>query len=200
MGGEFDAGYTDYQTRRSWLRKSVRRAYLRSARGLLRGPTLDFGCGVGELLAGLPAGSIGIEYNQASVEHCRRLGLDVRWYDGQADGWRLSLLQEGAGLHSMVISHVLEHFDQPMDVLSKLLVAAQRLGMERVLVIVPGRAGYRIDATHRTFVDQPMLAQAGVAEGTGFRLQAARYFPGNLRKFGDWFPHHELQALFVKGG
>lgn len=199
MSGEFDAGYTDYQTQRSWLRKSVRRVYLRSARSLLQGPTLDFGCGVGELLASLPAGSIGIEYNEASVEHCRRQGLDVRWYDGQADGWRLSLLPEGYGLRSMVISHVLEHFDEPMGILSKLLAAAQRLGIERVLVIVPGRAGYRIDATHRTFVDQPMLAQESVVEGTGFRLAMARYFPGNLRTFGDWFPHHELQVLFVLG-
>lgn len=196
MGGEFDAGYTEYQTQRSWLRKAVRRFYLHSARSLLRGPTLDFGCGVGELLAGLPAGSIGIEYNEVSVEHCRRQGLDVRWYDGYADGWRLSLLPQGSGLRSMVISHVLEHFDEPTNVLPKLLVAAQRLGIERVLVIVPGRAGYKVDATHKTFVDETMLRQEGLTEETDFQLATTRYFPGNLRVFGDWFPHHELQALF----
>ena len=47
MGGAFDAGYTEYQSQRSWLRKAVRRAYLKSALRLLRGPTLDFGCGIG---------------------------------------------------------------------------------------------------------------------------------------------------------
>lgn len=60
-----------------------------------------------------------------------------------------------------------------------------------------GRAGYRIDSTHRTFIDRAMLADAGAVEGTGFALERARYFPGNLRVIGDWFPHHELQALYL---
>ena len=198
MGGAFDAGYTEYQSRRSWLRKAVRRAYLESARSLLRGPTLDFGCGIGELLARLPSGSIGIEYNEATVAYCRERGLDVRWYDGVADDWRLSLLSESAGLKSMVISHVLEHFNAPMQILSSLLVAAKRLGIERVLVIVPGRAGYRIDATHRTFVDRSMLADHSVVKASGFELTMARHYPIDVRALGDVFPHHELQALFTR--
>ena len=67
-----------------------------------------------------------------------------------------------------------------------------------VLAIVPGRAGYRIDDTHRTFVDRAMLADPALAAGSGFALQRARYFPGDVRKLGDWVPHHELQALFVR--
>ena len=198
MADAFDAGYTEYQSQRSWLRKTVRRAYLESARSLLHGPTLDFGCGIGELLARLPSGSIGIEYNEATVAYCRERGLDVRWYDGVADDWRLSLLSESAGLKSMVISHVLEHFETPMEILSALLAAAQRLGIERVLVIVPGRAGYRIDATHRTFIDRPMLEDDSVVAASGFGLTRARHFPIDLRALGDFFPHHELQALFTR--
>ena len=196
MADAFDAGYTEYQSQRSWLRKTVRRAYLESARRLLNGPTLDFGCGIGELLARLPPGSIGIEYNEATVAYCRERGLDVRWYDGVADEWRLSLLSESDGLKSMVISHVLEHFETPMDVLSALLAAAERLGIERVLVIVPGRAGYRIDPTHRTFIDRQMLEDDSVVAASGFGLMTARHFPIDIRALGDFFPHHELQALF----
>lgn len=196
MGGAFDAGYTEYQSQRSWLRKAVRRAYLDSARSLLRGPTLDFGCGIGELLARLPPGSIGIEYNEATVAYCRERGLDVRWYDGLADDWQLSLLSESAGLKSMVISHVLEHFDAPMQILHKLLGAANALGIGCVLVIVPGPAGFRIDPTHRTFVDRPMLCDPSVVAGTGFMVANTRYFPGDIRVLGDWMPHHELQCLY----
>ncbi|MGO1071152.1 class I SAM-dependent methyltransferase [Lysobacter sp. CA199] len=196
MSGDFDASYTAYQTDRSALRRIVRRAYLRSAAAQLHGPTLDFGCGVGELLERLPAGSKGLEYNLATVAHCRARGLDVEAYDGYADDWKLTALH-GARFESMVISHVLEHLDEPAAILRRLLTAARGLGIGRVLAIVPGQAGYRIDATHRTFVDRAMLSTDEVVAGTGFKLARSRYFPGDLRGIGDWFAHHELQALFL---
>jgi hypothetical protein len=65
-------------------------------------------------------------------------------------------------------------------------------------VIVPGRAGYRIDDTHRTFVDRDMLSDPGILKKTGFRTEQVRYFPGNARVIGDWFPHHELQVLLTR--
>ena len=196
--GLFDERYTAYQTNRSSLRKWVRRAYLRRAASLLQGPTLDFGCGVGELLAKLPAGSKGLEYNLATVEYCRRAGLEVDFYDGEADHWQLGTLgPEAAGrFESMVISHVLEHLEQPREVLNALLGAAARLGMRRVVVIVPGPAGYRTDATHRTFIDLGYLQDPAIVHRTGFSLRSARHFPGNVRRLGDWLPHHELQATF----
>ena len=198
MDREFGQDYTDYQANRSLLRKWVRRAYLRSAAAQLTGPTLDFGCGVGELLERLPAGSHGLEYNQATVALCRRKGLPVDAYDGFADDWGLSVLAPGSRFDSMVVSHVLEHLEEPAQVLRRLLLAGQRLGVRRVLVIVPGRAGFRIDATHRTFVDRALLADAGVVQGSGFGMERAGYFPGNLRGIGDWFPHHELQVLYAR--
>lgn len=197
MSSEFDERYTAYQADRSAVRRMVRRLYLRSAAAQLSGPTLDFGCGVGELLARLPPGSMGLEYNPATVEWCRSKGMDVAGYDGFADDWGLSTVATDRRFESMVISHVLEHLDNPMATLSKLMVAARRLGIGRVLCIVPGAAGYRLDATHRTFIDRTMLTDAEVVRVAGFRLERLRYFPGDLRFFGDWFPHHELQVMFT---
>ncbi len=197
---EFGTRYTDYQLKRSALRKLIRRIYLRNASGMLRGPTLDFGCGVGELLARLPAGSKGLEYNRASVEYCRTRGLDVAWYDGSIDDWSVSVLEAAERFESMVVSHVLEHLESPAEILAKLLQASARLGIKRVLVIVPGRAGFRIDDTHRTFVDADLLFDPSIAEGTSFRPTRQKYFPGNLRAIGDFLPHHELQVLFEKCG
>jgi SAM-dependent methyltransferase len=199
MTEEFDQHYTDYQTNRSALRKWVRRAYLRSAARQVQGRTLDFGCGVGELLEKLPAGSKGLEYNLATVAYCKQLGLDVEAYDGFIDDWSLSVLPPGERFESMVISHVLEHLDAPVQVLNRLLKAGQRLGIRRVLVIVPGQAGFKIDATHVTFVDRNMLCGAEVLADTGFVVDAAHYFPGNISGIGDWFPHHELQVVYVRG-
>ena len=70
--------------------------------------------------------------------------------------------------------------------------------MRRALVIVPGRAGFQIDATHRVMVDRVTLERPDTVTGTGFKLRQLRYFPGNARWIGDWFVHHELQALFER--
>ena len=73
----YDKRYADYQANRSALRKLVRRAYLRSAEDLLQGATLDFGCGICELLERLPDGSVGLEYNKQTVKYCNERGLRV---------------------------------------------------------------------------------------------------------------------------
>lgn len=193
MASEFDADYTRYQTERSALRKFVRRLYLRRAAAQLDGPTLDFGCGAGELIGYLPPGSRGVEYNRATVAYCRANGLPVDFYDGFADDWNLSLFDGGEGFRSMVVSHVLEHLAEPLDVLRHLLRSAQRLGVGRVLVIVPGRAGFRIDPTHRVFVDAAMLRQAADAQ---WRIDDAFYFPLGFERAGDAFVYNELHMRF----
>ncbi|WP_123831213.1 methyltransferase domain-containing protein [Luteimonas sp. 100069] len=198
MSSNFDSRYTQYQLERSPLRKWVRQLYLSRAASLVEGPTLDFGCGIGELLKKLPQGSKGLEYNAATVDYCRSQALDVSAYDGFSDNWSLTVFPAGQKFRSMVISHVLEHLENPMMVFEKLLHAAARLDIQRVLVIVPGQAGFRIDPTHLTFVDLQMLTDGAGLAGTGFRPMKNSYFPGDLRLIGDWFPYHELQVLYAR--
>lgn len=192
---EYDRRYTEYQINRSAARKLIRRLYLWKARSYLEGKTLDIGCGVGELLATLPPGSRGLEYNRDTVVYCRGLGLNVEWYDGFADDWMLSPISSAEGFDSMVISHVLEHLETPSAVLPKLLAAASNLGIHRVLVIVPTRAGYASDPTHLTFVDREMLDAA--IDETPWKTARSQYFPGNSRRVGNRFRYHELQYLLV---
>ncbi len=192
----YGENYTRYQLDRGHLRRIVRQVYLKSAIGQLRGPTVDCGCGVGDLLRQLPAGSVGLDINPVSVEYCRSQGLDARLYDGDMDRWDLGPLAATQALQSLVISHVLEHLERPMEKLARLLRACERLGIERALVIVPGPRGYESDDTHRTFVDLPMLSSSAATAGTDFRVLSARYFPGDLRIIGRWFPHHELQVSY----
>src|SRR5262245_55221468 len=196
---EYGETYTDYQRNRSALRRMMRRPWLRAAAGFVSGPTVDLGCGVGELLVRLPEGSIGLEINRATVAHCQAEGLDVSYYDGTEDDWSLGPVRgRDTAFESLVMSHVLEHLDEPMDVLRRVLRGAEGAGIRRVLVQVPGPAGYRTDDTHRTFVDQPMLVDPGVTQGTSFALDRSSYFPGNVRRIGDWFVYHELRALYMR--
>jgi SAM-dependent methyltransferase len=196
MEHPFDDAYTRYQSERSALRKFVRKLYLKRAAAQLQGKTLDFGCGVGELLQWLPAGSRGVEYNRATVDHCRARGLDVQFYDGTTDGWSLSMFGPGDGFRSMVVSHVLEHLDEPRDVLRRLLDTAVRLGMRDVLVIVPGRAGFRIDPTHRVLVDEAMIRDAVTAP---WRVEKAFRFPFDWERVGDVFVYNELHVKLRRG-
>lgn len=194
---QYDQSYTDYQTRRSSLRKMVRGFYLAEAASLLSGPTVDFGCGPGDLLALLPAGSIGLEINPASIVYGRNRGLDVRFYDADADDWQLGCCDEQSGFGSLVISHVLEHLEWPILRLNTLLRSADRLGIRRVLAIVPGQRGYTADATHRTYVDRQMLTAPDVTQGTGFVVDHVRHFPVDLAWFGNVFTHNELMVRYA---
>lgn len=199
QGDEYGQEYTDHQAGRSRLRKVLRRPWLHAAAGFVEGPAIDLGCGVGELLARLPAGSVGLEINKASVEHCRAKGLEVTYYDGWADDWRLSVVRDDdVRYDTLVMSHVLEHVDEPEEVLHRLLTAAGPLGLRQVLIIVPGRAGFRSQETHRTFVESGMLSGTDLTRGTGFVLSSTSYFPGNLRWIGDVFTYHELRASYVR--
>ena len=63
--------YFEYLRNRGSLRKSIRKFYLRDIRKYCIGKSIDFGCGTGELLAMLPAGSAGFEINRVAVEFCK---------------------------------------------------------------------------------------------------------------------------------
>lgn len=194
----YGEAYANYQHNRGWLRKFVRGFYLNAAAKQLVGRTLDMGCGLGDLLAILPQGSLGLEYNKIAVERCTANGLAAEWYDSFGDDWCLSSIGKEARFESMVISHVLEHLDKPAETLRKLLASAARLGLRRVLVIVPGAAGFKSDKTHRTFVDRKLLADPMLVDGLPFSLSRHRYFPFNCRILGNWITHHELHVLYER--
>lgn len=197
MPAQYDKAYTDYQTQRSGFRRLVRRLYMNKAQSLLTGRTLDLGCGVGDLLSQLPPGSLGLEYNRATVDHCQQRGLPVRWYDGQADGWQLTPALASGPFQSLVISHVLEHFDHPALVLQALAEHSPNLGVSQMLIIVPGSAGFASDPTHRTMIDLPWI-QRVLQTLPEWQLIHAAYFPFNHAAIGNHFTHNELQVLLER--
>lgn len=189
----YDDSYTRYQTERSAFRRWVRRIYIRRAAALTAGPALDFGCGVGEVLRSLPSGSMGVEYNEATVQLCHEQGLNVQWYDGFADNWTLSGIPWRGRINTLILSHVLEHFDQPETLLRQLLQTTAP-DIRRAVVIVPGRAGFRSDPTHRTHVDLETIRRA-IAPLPHWRIASAKHFPFNWPWVGNLFAYNELQVV-----
>ena len=201
MPSEFSLDYATEQLRRSRnpLRRAVKSLYVRNILRHVSGPSIDFGCGAGQLLARLPPGSIGLEINPILVDALKNNGLNVVHYDPGSDEFSLRLLA-GKPYSTFIMAHVLEHFADAALVLRRLLSACRRLHVARVVLILPGWKGYLSDATHKTFVDRGYLVREGLVECEGYALEQVRYFPIDWEPLGRYFTFHELVAVFHRDG
>jgi SAM-dependent methyltransferase len=195
----YDAAYLERQVSRSRLRHLIRRFYLRRHRRLCVGPTLDFGCGAGDLLALLPPGSAGFDINPHAVAHARARGLEILPLGTAEESPDLPGIAAGR-FQTLICAHVLEHLDDPAAMARRLLAAAEAGGIRRVVLIVPGRRGFQHDATHRQFVTRERFEREGVLGPPGWRLREISYFPGNVRRLGDYLTHHELTIVHERAG
>ena len=196
---KFDRNYATEQLRRSRhpLRRLIKRLYLNNILSDVSGPTIDFGCGAGQLLARLPAGSIGLEINPYLVEELRRTGLSARAYDPSAD--QFALLDFPTGCYeTLVISHVIEHLPDSAQAVRALWRACRRIGIRRIIVVVPGWKGFLSDKTHKTFVDQRYLDKHGLLSCEGYAVARACYFPFNMESLGKVFSYHELKIVYER--
>lgn len=159
--------YFEYLRGRSRLGWLYRRYWLypRLCR-YLDGKTLDVGCGIGDFLNHRTE-TVGVDINAASVEWCRRRGLDAHQMSPN-----VLPFQDGS-FDSAILDNVLEHLAYPSELLSEI---GRVLRPHSSLVVgVPGRRGYATDADHKIFYDEATLVST---LGTGgFRLQHLFHMP-----------------------
>ncbi len=170
---------------------------MRHTASFVHGKAIDFGCGVGDLLKIMPSGSIGLEINKATVDYCRSIGLNVRYYDLVQDTYHFTFLEAGT-FSTFIISHVLEHLDDADHVLRKILLSCARLGIKRVILVVPGEKGFAYDKTHRTFIDKSYLQNKNLGNVHGYAIAFMRHYPFNAAWVGKYFTHNELLVVFDK--
>jgi len=195
--GEFDRHYAAEQLRRSRhpIRRFVKNFYLRNILSDVRGPTIDFGCGAGQLLEHLPPGSVGLEVNPHLIEELRSSGLKVIQARQEIQDFELIDFGDGS-FRTLVIAHVLEHLPDPVTALRVLLGACLRLGIEREMVVVPGVKGFASDSTHKTFIERAYLETHMPKFIEGFGFSGLSYFPGPWEWVGRHFVFHELKIVF----
>lgn len=195
---EFDRLYAAEQLRRRRhpLRRFIKGFYLRHIlRDVAAGPCIDFGCGAGQLLERLPPGSVGLEVNPHLIEALQGAGLTVCQARAEIQDFELAGFAKDH-FRSLVIAHVLEHLPDPAAALSILLAACRRIGVKRVIVVVPGAKGFASDHTHKTFVDRGYIESHLPLQSEGFVLSSLSYFPGPWEWVGRYFVFHEMKVVF----
>ena len=189
--------YFQYLNNRSTIRKTVRTVYLNDIRKYCIGKTIDFGCGIGELLKILPEGSAGFEVNKVVVEFCKKNNLNVNLYVPEEDDYNFRMIEPGK-YESFTMNHVLEHLKNSSEVIKKIFESCHRLGIMRIVFTVPGHKGYKSDATHETFINMDYLTKSGIGDNKYYQLRVNKYFPVNSEAFSRVFTHNELRLVFDK--
>ena len=91
---------------------------------------------------------------------------------------------------------MLEHLPHADEVLRTVFNTSARLGISRVIAVVPGRRGFQSDETHRTYIDHPYVVRHQLDRYGGFELAAVRYFPINVEHLGDYAVCQELKLIW----
>lgn len=196
---EFGRDYARSQIARQQnpFRKLIKSFYVSRILQHVEGPTVDLGCGAGQILERLPAGSLGIEVNPYLIEHLVQRGLRVMPAAESQSGFNLKELSPNE-FRTLVLSHVLEHFDNANKVLCNLLQDCAALGISTVIIVVPGENGFRSDPTHKTFVNMDYLRSYEMLDCGGFEISLYSHFPGNFKIIGKLFVYHELMVVYRK--
>lgn len=195
--GEFNLAYAEEQLRRSrhLIRRLIKNFYMDNILRDVKGRTIDLGCGAGQLLARLPGGSLGLEVNPFLVMALQRKGLHVAQYDPVVDDFALRDLETNH-FSTMVMAHVLEHFADPASILRKLFRSCARLGIERLVFVVPGVKGYKSDKTHKVFINRSFLVRQSLIHCEGYSMAKSLYFPIDLEWMGNFLTYQEFKFVY----
>ncbi len=130
------------------------------------GRLLDYGCGIGDLLA-LYTNAVGVDINEYCVEYCNSRELEA--YHIEAD--TLPFAAESFG--TVILDNVLEHLPEWRPVLAEIFRVLEPGG--RLILGVPGKKGYSSDDTHTHFYEEKELT--AVCSEAGFRTAEFFYSP-----------------------
>lgn len=122
----------------------------------ISGSIIDVGCGIGFFLD-YAKSAIGVDINFYNLKHCR----------GRKH--RVCLVGDGhypfreKTFDSALMDNVLEHLQEPQEVLSEIHRILKRNGT--LIVGVPGKKGFLRDKDHEVFYDQSSLQKVMMRSG-----------------------------------
>jgi len=197
MNDLFSGLYLKKQINRGLVRSLVRKQYFNNILKRIDGPTIDLGCGAGNLLESLPHSSIGLEINLKAIEFCKKKGLNVVHYNPEIDQYQFKSFIKGQFKYFTML-HVLEHVETPELVVRKILLSCQRLGIKKVFFVVPGLKGFRSDSTHKTMITKSFFNKFELLKVGEFEICEQSFYPFNFSWVGNIFTHNELIVRYER--
>jgi SAM-dependent methyltransferase len=132
-----------------WLRRIF---FIQPIVRLFRGYVLDIGCGPGVYLERYAGPSLGIDAHPNNIGICAKKKIQVLQADAN------DFVKENT-FDTVLISHVLEHLDNPAGVLENAYRCAKPGG--RIIIIVPGYEGFvsglNDEVGHKIFIDEKFI-------------------------------------------
>ena len=121
--------------------------------------------------------------------------MNVHLYQPDEDDYTLKDIPAGK-FQTLVISHVLEHIENPAQVLKKLMDTCNRIGVKRIFIVVPCEKGFAHDKTHLTFITRDFIRKENLENRSEFHLVKWGYFPFNFQFIGKLFVYNELYLMY----
>lgn len=195
---KYTENYFKYQSERSFVIKFLRKhTFIANLIKKIKGKCVDFGCGSGEQLEQMPKGSIGLDINPFAIEFCISKGLNAVLYDSEADSYELKQIKPNI-FSTLVMSHLLEHFDNSKEVFIKLLNSCVNKGIDNIVIVVPGVKGYASDLTHVNYINLDFFNKIDKVDLNGFEIIHKSYYPINSEFFSKFFRYNELLVVLKR--
>jgi len=165
----YDKKYFEILRKRSFLQILIRNILFIPLRPYLKGDVLDLGCGIGEVAGHVQDKNryFGIDINIYCVDFLQQKG--IRSKIGSA--YQIPL--DAHSVDVVIMSHVLEHLDDPARAMNEISRVLRPYGT--LIVIVPMRYGYDTDPSHRVFYDPEQLRN--LAQEYHYEEQSISVFP-----------------------
>jgi ubiquinone/menaquinone biosynthesis C-methylase UbiE len=186
----YDKEYLEYLKNRTSFQIWIRNFFFAPLRPYLTGVVLDIGCGIGELANHIDehAKYLGVDINPYCVDYVKEKGLWAK----QGSAYEIPLTDSSVDV--VVMSHVLEHLEEPHKALKEISRVLQHNGI--VIIIVPMIKGFHRDPTHRTFYDKSKLNKLAVEYY--FYPISLTSFPLGLELLGKYFYFFEYRLIAQK--
>lgn len=186
----YDKVYFGRLLNRTAFQMWTRSFFFSALRTYLKGDVLDLGCGIGEVANYVEAQDryFGVDINPYCVEYLQ----SKRLWAKLGSAYEIPLDSESVDV--VIMSHVLEHLDDPARAMNEISRVLRPSGT--LIVIVPMRYGYTTDSTHRIFYDPGRLRK--IAKEHHYDVQSILVFPIPWEFLGNYFYFFEYRLIARK--